>query len=168
MSIKEEFLIAIDQLTGLPLASFAADVEIDGDLRLEFGVSGGLHAWDARDRTVPRPEAAATLAVECAWRIDDRDGVRCGGFDVPGEDGPKLATLRTLTGVTVMKVAVAAIGLDLHLEFSNGLTLRVFCDQVNDIDNEPNYALRTVSGSWVVDTRSDLRRMVEAGSSWLP
>lgn len=103
-------------------------------------------------------EAEINLFVECAWRIESKTEVICGAWDDNTEGGDMIAGLRRLVDQSVSSVKVSQPALDLTLDFSNGLTLRVFCDQTNQAEGEDNYTLFLNGAIYVVGSRSQLRR----------
>ena len=51
--------------------------------------------------------------------------------------------LKLLIGQRISRINLSKPGFDLDIEFSKGLTLKVFCDQTNENDQNDNYMLFT-------------------------
>jgi hypothetical protein len=101
--------------------------------------------------------AVLTLFLQCSWRLDSATAVVCGAWDDNREGGPMLTGLGQLVGEAVVAVGLEEPGLDVELRFSNHLTLRVFCDQVNEVDMDANYSLLLPEKCLVVEPKSLLR-----------
>ncbi|MBY0526657.1 MAG: hypothetical protein K2R98_24890 [Gemmataceae bacterium] len=82
-------------------------------------------------------EGEANLLVWCSWRLDGMNGPLTSSDDVPDAI---VRELSKLIGSTTESVSVTPPAWDLDIRFSNGLTLRVFCDHV---PGEPS-----LDGNW--------------------
>jgi hypothetical protein len=102
-------------------------------------------------------EAELGLYIECAWRIDGPDAVVAGCWDDNQADGPMLGGLAQLIDQSVVAADVTEPAFDLHLRFSNGIVLRVFCDKTNRDDGDDNYSLMIPSTTLIVGCRSVVR-----------
>jgi len=68
-----------------------------------------------------------------------------------------LKGLRLLKGRTVDGFDLDDVGMDLDLTFSDGFRLKIFCDSLNEIDQNNNYTLSTQGDLYIVGLRSVLR-----------
>jgi hypothetical protein len=162
MVVDQAFIASVKDLVGMPVSDFSAGVNRGTRLSLDFGKREALPPRISAGRTVQPYRSEAGLFILCAWRIDDENEVRCGSLDVHDDDGPKITTLQQLVGSTITEVSVQSVGLDLAIGFSNGWTLRVFCDEVNEVDDTSNYMIETPTGVWGVGAKSILERMEAA------
>jgi hypothetical protein len=87
-------------------------------------------------------EGTVSLLIWCAWRLDSSDGPVT-SWDDTDQNGE--AGLRQLIGSQIASFDVVPPAWDVAVAFSNGLTLRVFCDHV---PGEPSF-----EGNW--DLRLD-------------
>jgi len=92
----------------------------------------------ALETDVRQFEGQYSLSLECAWRLDSTEAVICGSSDDNSKGGKMLSGLKLLTGLRISRVNLSKPGLDLEIEFSKGLTLKVFCDQTNENDQNDN------------------------------
>jgi hypothetical protein len=97
------------------------------------------------------------LLVLCAWRLDSESGVVCGHLDDNSPGGLMISGVESLRGRVVVDVALSGPGWDLALSFDEQMTLRIFCDQVNQSDLEDNFHFYYPGGATTVGTRSVLR-----------
>lgn len=100
-------------------------------------------------------ESDLSLFVSCAWRLDLVDEVLCGWTDFDDDTGEPPEPLHQLEGRTVTNFAIAEPGADATVEFDDGLSLRIFCDVTNKQDDF-NYSIRTLPGTWTVEGNSHL------------
>ena len=84
-----------------------------------------------------RYEGEANVYIWCTWRIDTPLEPLSSSDD---SDENIESVLHSLVGCTVTSVNVDMPGWDLHLEFSSGVVLNVFCDHV---PREPSF-----DGNW--------------------
>ncbi len=103
-------------------------------------------------------EPEYSILVECAWRLDAPHGVVCGAWDDNSPDGAMLRGLREIVGAVVESYQLSEPGCDVELRFRNGRTFRIFCDQVNEFDEDDNYSVFSPSEIIVVGTKSRIRR----------
>lgn len=101
--------------------------------------------------------------VESSWRLDSNEAVVCGCWDDNSEGGLMLSGLERLVGLRLLDLDLSLPGLDADLKFE-GYRLRVFCDQVNEVDGDDNYTIFTPERLVVVGRRSVLRE--ETRGSW--
>ena len=82
-----------------------------------------------------------SLGVGCAcWRLDSSYRVITGSSDDSAVNGPMESGLQTLVDRKVVSAAAEHPAWDLRIEFEGGLTLRVFCEDIDE-DGE-NYIIR--------------------------
>jgi len=103
-------------------------------------------------------EADYGIFVHSAWRLDSPEAMVCGAWDDNRPDGLMERGLQGLVGQTFEAYELGEPGLDLAVHFANGLTWRIFCDQVNDHDGRDNYSVYSPEETLIVGTRSRLRR----------
>jgi hypothetical protein len=103
-------------------------------IRRQVPLRNEMHALSFREY-----EGEVAIYVWCAWRIDD--------FAMPvaswcDEEQKCVGALKSLSGATVEDVAISLPGFDLSLQFSNGFTLRVFCDHTTADTFDGNWEVR--------------------------
>jgi hypothetical protein len=76
-----------------------------------------------------------------------------------------LSGLRCLIGRSVESIDVANSTFDLVLQLTDGLVLRVFCDQTNEEADDPNYTLHTRSKIYVVGPKGQLQIEIPSGEA---
>lgn len=103
-------------------ASTTFELALGKKVRRGFVVRNPAHSWDFRNF-----EGEANLLVWCTWRLDGANGPLTSSNDTVEH---VVAALERLTDKTIVDVRVDLPGWDLHLEFSGGLRLHVFCDHV--------------------------------------
>jgi hypothetical protein len=108
-------------------------------------------------------DAEISLYVRCAWRIANETSVLCGGWDDLDDDGPKMQTLKSLVGCFIERATVSLPAFDLQLRFSNDLELSIFCDSMDEAEDEDNYRIHFPSEIWAVGARSKLQLIKEEG-----
>ncbi len=96
------------------------------------------------------------LYIMSSWRLDSAKQVVCGAWDDSSPGGPMLKGLACLVGTTVSGFSLDRVALDLDIQFSNDLRMKIFCDQWN-VGQWENYWLSTSSGVHVAGLRSELR-----------
>jgi hypothetical protein len=99
-----------------------------------------------------------TIFIKCAWRIESSNGIICGCWEDNSANGSMLRGLQQLVGEKVESIKLFTPTLDLRISFNNGLTLHIFCDQTDLIENNDNYSLFTDSYVYIVGTRSTLAK----------
>ncbi|MCI0642471.1 MAG: hypothetical protein L0Y72_02350 [Gemmataceae bacterium] len=87
-------------------------------------------------------EGESNLLVWCTWRLDGPNGPVASSDNLSNK---MLKVLRSLAGARVKNVNIEKPGWDIRLEFSNRLTLRVFCDH---LPGDP-----TFDGNWDLFTQ---------------
>jgi hypothetical protein len=94
-----------------------------------------------------------SLFVQCAWRLEARHEVLCGSTDDDANSGSMVAGLAQLVGKWITAIAVSRPIPDATVNFSDGMCLRVFCDQTNLDLAYPNYSVGNRDVSVVVGAR---------------
>jgi hypothetical protein len=86
-------------------------------------------------------EGEYSLFIECAWRVEIGDSVfaSSAGFEAL-EARALMTTLTCLIGSVVTGTLISAPVPDAVLVFSESITLRIFCDQIEE--GSDNYSLR--------------------------
>jgi hypothetical protein len=102
-------------------------------------------------------DAEFSLFIQCVWRLDSTKKVICGAWDDNSCKGKMLKGLKLLVNPKILCVNVSEPAFDLGIEFSNGLSLKVFCDQTNEKDKLDNYSLITLSKTIIVESDSVIR-----------
>ena len=91
-------------------------------------------------------ESAYSLMVECAWRLDDSGKPVTGSNDPNTNNGPMVQGLKRLIGTQVTYINCFGPANDLQLIFNDSLILNIFCDIVNNDEDDENYSLLTPKG----------------------
>ena len=65
--------------------------------------------------------------------------------------------LSQVTGRVIEGYDLDEPGLDLSLQFSGQWCLKIFCDQLNEVDQDDNYVFSSPRGEYIVGLRSALR-----------
>ena len=151
------------QLQGL-IGEICWSVQVSG-----IGSLANLHFGTQRNRSQPLLHQDFRLSMEerayqgeyilyleeCPWRLDDSERVLATWMD-ESEDGGRISeNLPRLNGARVEKVEVCRPGLDLTIWFANGMTLRVFPDQV-DAEVGDNYSVVLMDETYVIAANSTL------------
>ena len=92
---------------------------------------------------------------DCPWRVETPQEVLATWLDENAPGGPMEAAIHRFVGQQVQEVTLIQPGLDLVLQFAEGLTLRIFPDQV-DADVGDNYSLTHIDRTYIVAARSTL------------
>jgi hypothetical protein len=147
---------ALDLLVGQPCTRFAAG-----------GSAGSTVLIDFTSTSRPKPdketdETRLSILAYCSWRLDSAHEVICGAWDDNSPGGTMLKGLQRLVGKRLISFVLEAPGLDVNLQFEGDLTLKIFCDQVNEVDCADNYILYIEDDVFVVGTKSCLRVESEA------
>lgn len=95
-----------------------------------------------------RFQGSIGVHIGCSWRLDDGQAILCTSTSSDGNDGPMVVNLKKLEGVMIVDAQIAPLSHDLTLEFANGYTLTVFCDSVDD--DEDNYSVDVEEATVVV------------------
>jgi hypothetical protein len=91
------------------------------------------------------------LFVEfAAWRLDHRKKAICSSTSDNSNDGKMVTALMGLIGKRVTNARMLNSANDLELIFSDGSIFRVFCDQMNEVDDYDNFSLHTPQRTYVV------------------
>lgn len=100
--------------------------------------------------------AEFSLFIECVWRLDSIDEVICGAWDDNSKNEKMLEGLGLLINSKIVSIDISEPSLDLEIEFSNKLILKIFCDQTNEKDNFDNYSLITALECLTVGCKSKI------------
>ena len=153
---RETLVVALSKFVGKSCSGYVAGGAAGSLVTLEFeprvlrqSPLKNRHLSDLQRRT----EAQFAIFVKCVWRLDSTHEVICGAWDDNSPDGPMLQGLKQLVGKSLRSFSLTDPGLDLCLDF-DGLCFRVFCDQVNEIDQDDNYILFLPEEILTVATRS--------------
>lgn len=126
-----DYLAQVQQLRGQPCWAVVAGPPTGSVFNLHLGPK----IPRARPLTNPHiaPELRANssrygLLVGCDWRLEDATDVVCSSHDDNAPGGPMTHGLALLIGSTVTGVTVQGRTLDLQIDFSNQMTLALFCD----------------------------------------
>jgi hypothetical protein len=98
-----------------------------------------------------------SVVVYCSWRLDSSQEVICGSQSARSSEGSVKSGLKGVVGQRITSLSLDQPGLDANLLFENGLTLRIFCDNVNEEDDVDNYLLYLKDQVLLVGTKSRLR-----------
>jgi hypothetical protein len=94
-----------------------------------------------------------TLFVQnAAWRLETKREVLCSSNSSNHEGGRMITHLEALASQRVVAVSLLPPAMDIWLEFANGCSLKVFCDQMNEVDHFPNYSLRLEKDWFTVES----------------
>jgi hypothetical protein len=89
---------------------------------------------------------------QASWRVDDGRQILYGAWGHFSDSGEEMLR-HDLTGALIRRAQVRGPGMDVRLEFDNGLYLDIFCDAV-DSEQLGNYTVFSPQGILVVDVRS--------------
>jgi hypothetical protein len=162
-SLYDELIAAFQQLVGRKCVGFSGGETSGSDVLLDFEP----RRRRKRRLTAVNPSLSEEdrlhysehcLMLKCAWRLDSQDEILTGAGDDNTRMGPMLAGLDRLLKQEVVSIELARPGLDLAIMFQNELTLRVFCDQVNELDGDENYNLFLPGECFVIARRSRLSK----------
>jgi hypothetical protein len=124
-------------------------------VRRDVPVRNPAHSDDFRNY-----EGEANLYVWCSWRLDSPEGPLTSSA---GEQEHVVLGLEDLVGRAVIDVRVDLPGWDLHLQFSGGRNLHVFCDQIaGDSCSRTNWDLVLTDKS--IDCEASSKIVVEPRS----
>ncbi|NLD93288.1 MAG: hypothetical protein GX639_11545 [Fibrobacter sp.] len=96
------------------------------------------------------------LLIDCSWRLDSSIAVICSSKDSNEEGGVMLSGLKELINQRIVSVEVFMPAIDLQLHFDNEMTLKVFCDETNDVDMADNFTFITPKMNYTVGTKSQV------------
>lgn len=156
-----EFETSLNQIIGLECWGVVAgsgtgsivDIQLGGRVRLHKRLRNSKLTDEQREF-----EPEFSIFIECVWRLDSESTIICGAWDDNREGGEMIVGLRQIVGSVISSVQLSIPAFDVLVGFSNGLTLKVFCDRINLTDADDNYSLFTPSMCYTVGTRSALRR----------
>jgi len=169
VDLAEEFVGRLMDLRGKPCWSFYAGPSTGSHVDFDFGrklpravpILGNPNLTE--DQKFYASEVS--LFVQCGWRLDSSQEVICGSTDSNEKNGPMLLGLQAIIGATVQQVKIARPAFDLILAFSGDLFLKVFCDQTNLEDDDPNYTLHTKDRIYIVGARGRVHFETPSGQS---
>ena len=157
------FRTAMAELVGKECWSVIAGSGTGSIVTLNFGERIPVKRWLSNETLSSdsrRFEGEYALYIECGWRVRSPQGMICSWSSDNAANGPMLTGLQQLEGGTTSVVEISEETYDLRVEFEDGLSLDVFCDQV-DTDPEAsvdNYSLFTTDSILIVGPRSRLHR----------
>ena len=153
----------VEELVGLSVWAVVAGSGTGSVINLLFG-EAIRRSTPISNPTLPAKvrdhDASHSLFIRCVWRLDGESEVITGAWDDNQAGGPMLAGLTPLVGDRVKSVWLGRPAFDLDVLFESGKTLRVFCDQINSEDDNPNYSLLLPTVVHTVGCRSQLRESV--------
>jgi len=127
---------------GVALTTF--ELALGEKVPRSFVIPNEAHSEDFRNY-----EGEANLLVWCSWRLDGPDAPLT-SWDDTVENVERV--LEGLVGRSIVNARVDLPGWDLHLDFTGGLRLHVFCDHV---PGDPSF-----DGNW---TLSLTNKMIAIG-----
>lgn len=155
-------------LTGKSCWSAIGAGAAGSNMLLEFGDRVPLRTPSVNPHLSPLQrtyEGELGLFVECAWRLEAHNHVIVGSGDDSRSDGPISTKLNLVVGQSVTSAALAEGAPDLAVSFTDGLVLKVFCDQGSEEDGWDNYSLRVGDTIVVVGTQGRIRVETRTGQS---
>ncbi len=160
MCREQQYRSVLEQLVGRSCWGFAAGSGTGSVVSLQIGEKVP-HKLQLTNRHISedlrRFSGEFVILIECVWRLDSKSKIVTGAWDDNRRDGPMLKGLDRIVGRKIERIEIVEPGLDLNLWFENGLVLRVFCDQINEIDATDNYSVFTPALIYCVGERSGLR-----------
>lgn len=90
-------------------------------------------------------EGEFELYVECAWRLETTTSVICTSTSSNRRGDAMMNGIEKIVGKTVAEVRLTYPAADIKIDFDSGLSLVVFADQANEVDQYCNYAISTNS-----------------------
>ncbi len=102
-------------------------------------------------------DAEYDLFIECVLRLDTNQEVICGAWDDNSTEGPMLEGLNNILEKPVTGITVLEPAWDVIIEFDDSFKLKIFCDQVNEEDENDNYSFFTPKQVITVGTRGKLQ-----------
>jgi len=153
----------VEELVGLSVWAVVAGSGTGSVINVLFGEAIRRSA-PINNPTLPAKvrdhDASHSLFIQCVWRLDGESEVVTGAWDDNQPGGTMLEGLGPLVGDRVKSVWLGRPAFDLDVLFDSGKTLRIFCDQINVVDDSPNYSLLLPSVVHTVACRSQLREGV--------
>lgn len=137
------------------------------------GAIGSLASFDIgekvkRDRPLPFPNKNLPMELhkfqgqyvfflaDCPWRLESTESIIASWQDSNAPDGRIVTGLTQLQDTTITNITLTMPALDLAITFSNGLTLRIFPDQIEENEAD-NYSLSVAGGDvYIVSADSTL------------
>jgi len=104
-------------------------------------------------------EAEFKLFIEnAAWRLETAARVLSGSEDSSRAMPIMLAAVKSLQNHAVLTVKMRETGCDLDIQFTGGVSLRVFCNQTRGCQDSDNYTFFTSESVFAVTPGSVVRR----------
>lgn len=94
-----------------------------------------------------------SVFVECVWRVDSEHEVIFGAWT---EHEIVRREINKILNQTIDKIDLSEPAFDVKIIFSNGLQLKIFCDQTNKEDRNDNYSFFTPEVIYTVEYKSIL------------
>jgi hypothetical protein len=114
----------------------------------------------------PSHQGESSLYIRCAWRVDNEDEVLTSSLDDNSLDGPMLRALRVLDRTTITAVSLRWPSCDLVLTLSGGVRLSIFCDQVDESDDDgDNYNLVLPGRAYIIGAKSIITVELRGGNT---
>lgn len=98
------------------------------------------------------------LLVDCSWRLDSTNGVICSWIEANREPVSIASKLEILRDKSIESADLSLPGMDICINFSGALALRVFCDRMSSGEDSDNYILYTPEWNYVVGVGSQVTR----------
>lgn len=156
---QAEFAAEIQALAGLPCGSCIAGRGTGSHVALDFG-ERIRRAEPIRNERLTMEQRSyigeKRLFITCVWRLDSADQVVCGAWDSNEDDGLMIEGLDQIVGKNLIAVRASPPAWDLTLDFGHR-TLSVFCDQVDEENDDDNYTLFVPQRVLTIGARSRLR-----------
>ncbi len=99
--------------------------------------------------------------IGCVWRIDSDEEVISVSHEKIETGSPSYEVFKSFIGHTLDNISLAVPGLDASFRFSNGLTLKLFCDRTGPKEpGNDNYCIFVQKDIYCVDAGSRLSHEV--------
>ena len=154
------FFSEIQKLNKLECWSVIAGEGTGSHASLDFGKK------IMRDRPLSNPNLSedskkyageySILLEECSWTVESQEGVVCGSESPNHNDGEMVNGLKKLLGGRVYDIKLSRPSLDLHIEFDNGLTLKLFCITIASEEDGDNYTVFTPTHIFTIKGRGTI------------
>jgi hypothetical protein len=174
--IRKEFIMFLNNLIGKKC--WKAQGKIGSWIGLSFGrkipINLELREKIRKERFKHNPELLKILPQhkfkpefylalhEAAWRLENDKKVITGSTASNHLGGPRELGLKMLLGKHVIDINVDEVSLDLTITFNNRLKFKIFCDQLNEVDDMVlNYSMsnRALKKGFCVAPKSSVVRM---------
>jgi hypothetical protein len=108
------------------------------------------------------------LYVECAWRLETMTSVICTSTSSNRRGDTMMKEIDQLVGQTVVEVGLTYPAADIKIDFDSGLSLVIFADQANEVDEYCNYVVSTDSRIIVNGAKSQISLQARPQPSKVP